>query len=1306
MTTTTCSAAGFTVSPVNSTNGIVPAGTTYSWSAPSVAGITGAASGTAASDVNGALTNTTNAAINVVYSVTATSGSCVASSPFNVTVTVSPRPAVTAMTSTTCSGTGFTVTPVNSTDGIVPTGTTYSWSAPSVAGITGTAGGSAATNISGNLTNTTNAAIDVVYSVTATSGSCVASAPFNVTVTVSPRPAVTAMTTTTCSGTGFTVSPVNSTNGIVPVGTTYSWFAPSVSGGMTGGAPGSGTDINGTLTNPFNTSQTANYTVTPTSGSCTGSTFTVTVTVSPRPAVTAMTATSCSAAAFTVSPANITNGLVPSGTTYSWSAPSVAGITGEASGSAAPSITGTLTNTTTAPIDVAYTLTPTAGSCIGSTFTVTVTVNPLPTASATPSNPTICSASGSGIVLSSNTTGGTNSWSWIGTNNTTTTGASNSSGGTINQTLSNSGVVNSTATYVITPTFTNNSVACSGSTLTQTVTVNPVSNGGTLSGGTSPICFASSTGTITLSGNVGTVVKWQKSLNGGAYSDIVNTTNTLSETPTSAGTWTYRAVVQSGVCATANSGTRSIVVDPTSVGGTITGQGVVCIGQIVNLTLTGQTGAVVQWEVSSAGVGGPFTAISGTGGVSAYSPPTGVLGSKWYRVMVKSGQCASTYSATIPFVTAVYCLHTWTGAVNQNWHHANNWIPNTVPTFGDPVLIPDVALDPIIGFLGNNYAGSCDSLTILSGATLGFYGNSSISSLTVYGDIVNLANNNIYGGGVVKFGATSPSNVTITGGAMFNNDRVEIVAGSTLKLMGSSDFVINKAIRVNTGSTVYSYGSNGATAQLRFIGNPLGANYTALIDYNSGAALGNILGEVTSEKAIHSGNFGYKYLSSPVQNRLDQWIDDFSITGANNWSSSVYTNPWPTVWIYNEPLHGASQSAGWKSFTNTAANFSFGTGYAAITPPNPTIDLTGLLMVQTSASANTDQTKAVTKTSSGGALVDGWNLLGNPFIAPLDWNSVYAANSSILTSTLYRWVGSGNYGGSYATYNASIGLGTPSYVNSRISTQQGFLVHATASGNVTLNRAMTNGNPNNPDTYMKEGEDNVGELPIIRLGIFDNEENMVDECVAAMHPQATDQAGDTYDSEKMFNNDFVGIPEIYLTNQNNSGWKTAINALPAFGENVVIPVGLTSTGVFNVKVNELANIPSDINVYFEDAKVKTTVKLKQNDLLVLTKSDGDNSEGRYFLRFGKNEDASSAEDNQRIGYTYVEANVIKIRLFNAGVNASSANVFDITGKLISKADLTNTNGVNSLQGLSLAPGVYIVTVKSDKGNFNDRVVIE
>lgn len=138
----------------------------------------------------------------------------------------------------------------------------------------------------GNITLNTAGSYTYVFRVKETisnkKGSVVFTNDQPVTVSVNPRPAINNMSATVCSRTNFTITPQNGTNGIVPPNTQYTWSAPLVTGGMTGGAAGSGGSIVGTLVNPTNLPQTATYTVTPTSGAgCSGNSFTLTVTVNP-----------------------------------------------------------------------------------------------------------------------------------------------------------------------------------------------------------------------------------------------------------------------------------------------------------------------------------------------------------------------------------------------------------------------------------------------------------------------------------------------------------------------------------------------------------------------------------------------------------------------------------------------------------------------------------------------------------------------------------------------------------------------------------------------------------------------------------------------------------------------------------------------------------------------------------------------------------------------------------------------------------------------------------------------------------------
>ena len=196
----------------------------------------------------------------------------------------------------------------------------------------------------------------------------------------------------------------NSTNIILTssvTGTTFSWSTianASINGETTSG--GTGSTINDLLTNTTNTPITLNYSVIPTASGCVGAAITVPITVNPSPAISPIATSACSQNGFSVTPANGTNGVVPTGTTYSWSAPAVTGgMTGGAAGTNASSISGTLTNTTNTPQTATYTVTPNAGSCTGATFTVTLTVNPSPNFSISPNNPTSCGSSDGTISL-------------------------------------------------------------------------------------------------------------------------------------------------------------------------------------------------------------------------------------------------------------------------------------------------------------------------------------------------------------------------------------------------------------------------------------------------------------------------------------------------------------------------------------------------------------------------------------------------------------------------------------------------------------------------------------------------------------------------------------------------------------------------------------------------------------------------------------------------------------------------------------------------------------------------------------------
>lgn len=352
-------------------------------------------------------------------------------------------------------------------------GTTFSWTADLTSG-TATTGFSNGTgnNISQTINNTSDNFSLVTYSITAHSNDCINDAILE--VTINPAPVVTSQTVTVCSDFSTALTFGASTNGVAVE--TYN-ITNINSNGLTAfaGNPvtGSGFSNNviaddawiNTTANPVNVI----YTVAPVSAiGCVGVSFTVTVTVKPKPVITnSSTKSICSETGTNI---NLTATIA---STFSWTIGTITGsITGASEGSGA-TINQVLTNPSNAAAGtVQYIITPisSSGSCSGNAFTITVTVNPLPIVTNL-STKTICSGSGTDISLSASANS-TFAWS-LGAITGGITGASAGSGTAINQVLTApTSYASGTVPYIITPTSTDG--LCIGTVKTITVTVNPI----------------------------------------------------------------------------------------------------------------------------------------------------------------------------------------------------------------------------------------------------------------------------------------------------------------------------------------------------------------------------------------------------------------------------------------------------------------------------------------------------------------------------------------------------------------------------------------------------------------------------------------------------------------------------------------------------------------------------------------------------------------------------------------------------------------------------------------------------------------
>ena len=460
-TYTICTGEPFTLDVAGD---VVPANTEYTWTVAANDKVTGKSDQTAGvASMSQTLTNATATAQTVVYTVTPKSGDCVGDD-FTVEVTVNPKPAIANKDYTICTGNPFTLATVAAD--VVPTNTKYTWTVAANANVTGwSEQTTAADAMSQTLVNGTDVPQEVVYTVTP-AGDCTG-APFTVTVTVNPMPAIGNKTYTICSGDQFTYA--TEAGDVVPTGIKYTWTVVDDANIEGESAQNTATEtMSQTLTNKTNAPIDVVYTVTP-AGTCPGAAFTVTVTVNPKAKINNKSYTIRTGEAFTLVTEN--PDVVPANTEYTWTVAPNANVSGQsAQGTGVASMSQTLTNATATAQTVVYTVTPKSGDCVGDNFTVTVTVKPKPAIAN--KTYTICSddkftyAPVASDVVPAGTT-----YTWTVGDNTDVDGdlPQTSASTTMSQTLINNSATAQTVTYTVTP-VADGSV---GDNFTVTVTVNP-----------------------------------------------------------------------------------------------------------------------------------------------------------------------------------------------------------------------------------------------------------------------------------------------------------------------------------------------------------------------------------------------------------------------------------------------------------------------------------------------------------------------------------------------------------------------------------------------------------------------------------------------------------------------------------------------------------------------------------------------------------------------------------------------------------------------------------------------------------------
>jgi CHRD domain/Bacterial Ig domain/Ig-like domain CHU_C associated/PKD-like domain len=394
----------------------------------------------------------------------------------------------------------------------------------------------------------------------------------NATVSATGTYVIRITNASNCSSTATVAVIVNaipaataSSNSPVCIGNTI-----SLTGGGVGTYAWSGPDgFSSTAQSPTIASATllasGTYTITVTNANSCSSTATTSVMVNglATASVTPSTQTICSGGTIT------TIAITGTGTSYTWTRDNTTSATGIA-GSGTGDISGSLTNTTDAPITVTFTITP-VGACNGIPITATVVVNPIPTVTASTPSQSICSGTSitgitfnnpvplrpllpdpssdivptapketKGIVLNGPVVGTV--FNWTRDNTATVIGIAASGSGNISGTLTNITASPVTVTFTVTPSFTNAGTTCTGTPITVTVTVNPNPASATITDAGTAFCSGSST-TLSAPANPNYTYAWERSLTGIANPNEFTAFGGTAQTQVITTSGVYRVIV-------------------------------------------------------------------------------------------------------------------------------------------------------------------------------------------------------------------------------------------------------------------------------------------------------------------------------------------------------------------------------------------------------------------------------------------------------------------------------------------------------------------------------------------------------------------------------------------------------------------------------------------------------------------------------------------------------------------------------------------------------------------------------------------
>ena len=526
------------------------------------------------------------------------------------------------------------------------------------------------------------------------------------------------------------------------------------------------------------------------------------------------------------------------------------------------------------------------------------------------------------------------------------------------------------------------------------------------------------------------------------------------------------------------------------------------------------------------------------------------------------------------------------------------------------------------------------------------------------------------------------------------NELIVAHAGTLTFNSSASDVLIN-----NTYSNPIS--NSGSLVQ---------TNNTPLVS-NSGSIVYNRI-----VPAIH--NTDYTYWSSPVSSEK---LISFSPQTPNKFYSY---NASDDAWSQELPSNTMVQGTGYCIYGPQNANNSNFYGSFTGVPNNGPVYITG---VQPSQSI----------------------LVGNPYPSAIDADKFIDTNTGVITGSLYFWTHNtdpvnGQYTyNDYATYNKTGGTGTvgvgkaaPSgiagsgnlnhYINNNtpngyIAAGQGFFVVcdtiSISKNSIEFNNSMrvavvkqgVNVNTNSQffktkgNTKGKTASTNAIEKDRVWLNLS-NDQGVFKQTLVGYITGATNDYDTMYDADSY---DSLDAADFYSVH-GDSNLVIQGRALP-FDENDTVPLGFRSSsdGDYTINIDQVDGVLANQSVFVEDKLTNTVTDLKNGDYKFSTVAGTFND--RFVLKYVNVSKSLSVATDKVDGIIVFYSNnyntlIIHNEVLDSTVNAVA--LYNMAGQNISNWDVKDSDQTNiQIPIKEISSGIYIVKVKTTKGESNKKIIV-